>query len=306
MRLQAEIEGQTYSLSKGAATVLQLEDEWYDDVENPRSVIAALKESHAKADILTFWQRLPDIEPRFDFHTEWESIAALPVKSFDHWWNKQIKAKTRNLVRKAEKSGVEVREACCDDTFVSGMTGIFNETPVRQGRQFWHYGKNFETVKQQFSRYLFREDLIGAYYRDELIRFVMLGNAGRYAVIGQIISRSTPRQIYQQRPNGEGRGDVRTKAPSVPGLRSMGQSISGGIQATQWLRGNTDSALLRTSDPEGQADPSTRAAPRLEEIIPLPVKNRLKRLRSRWLGVEDDRGKSGMRRIAGLIKPEAG
>ncbi|MBV8378411.1 MAG: hypothetical protein JO279_15540, partial [Verrucomicrobia bacterium] len=55
-------------------------------------------------------------------------------------------------------------------------------------RRFWHYGKDFETVKRQFSRFLFREDMIGAYYGGELIGFIMLGNAGRYGITGQIIS----------------------------------------------------------------------------------------------------------------------
>ena len=93
------------------------------------------------------------------------------------------------MVRKAEKSGIEVREASYDDAFVRGMTDIFNETPVRQGRKFWHYGKDFDTVKREFSRFLFREQLIGAYYRDELVGFVMLANAGKYGVLGQIISK---------------------------------------------------------------------------------------------------------------------
>ena len=164
-----ELTGQTFSLSGGPATIVQLEDEWYEDVLDPEAVIAALRESRAGADIFTFWQRLPDVEPRFDFYKEWETIAALPVTSFDHWWNKQIKSNTRNHLRKSEKSSVEVRETSYDNAFVHGMTEVFNETPIRQGRRFWHYGKDFETVKQQFSRYLFREDMIGAYYRDQLI-----------------------------------------------------------------------------------------------------------------------------------------
>jgi hypothetical protein len=68
------------------------------------------------------------------------------------------------------------------------MTAIFNEAPVRQGRPFWHYGKDAETVKQQFSRYIHREHLIGAYYKDEMIGLIMLGHAGRYGLTGQIIS----------------------------------------------------------------------------------------------------------------------
>ena len=81
-----------------------------------------------------------------------------------------------------------VRETLYDDDFVRGMTAIFNEAPIRQGRRFWHYGKDFETVKNQFSRYLFREHMIGAYYQGEMIGFVMLGNAGKFGVTGQIIS----------------------------------------------------------------------------------------------------------------------
>ena len=73
-------------------------------------------------------------------------------------------------------------------TFVRGMTAIFNESPVRQGRKFWHYGKDFETVKRQFSRYIHREVMIGAYYKDEMIGLMMLGDAGRFGLTGQIIS----------------------------------------------------------------------------------------------------------------------
>ncbi len=68
------------------------------------------------------------------------------------------------------------------------MTAIFNEAPVRQGRPFWHYGKDVETVRRQFSRYIHREHMIGAYYKDEMIGLIMLGNAGRFGLTGQIIS----------------------------------------------------------------------------------------------------------------------
>ncbi|PYJ46742.1 MAG: hypothetical protein DME85_09155 [Verrucomicrobia bacterium] len=185
----ATINGQTYCVTRGLLRVMSLEDDWYEDVNDPASVIAGLNESDTKADIFTFWQRLPDVEPKYQYHTEWESVAVLPIKGFDYWWSKQIKDKTRNMVRKAKKAGIEVREASYDDAFVQGMTDIFNETPVRQGRQFWHYGKDFETVKRQFSRFLFREELIGAYYGGELVGFAMLANAGKYGVLGQIISK---------------------------------------------------------------------------------------------------------------------
>jgi hypothetical protein len=185
-----EIGGQTFAITKGPLTMVRLEDEWYEDVNDPSAVIDALKErSRVNPDILTFWQRVPEIKRKYPYYTEWESLAVLPIKSFDYWWNKQVKGTTRNMIRKSQKAGVQVREATYDDDFVRGMTEIFNEAPVRQGRRFWHYGKDFETVKREFSRFLFREDLIGAYCQNELVGFAMLGNAGEYGALGQIISK---------------------------------------------------------------------------------------------------------------------
>jgi len=183
-----EINGQTYSVLRGPLTVVSLEDEWYEDVRDPEAVIATLRDrADFKADAFTFWQRLPDLEPRYAFHREWDEIAVLEA-NYDRWWNHQIKSRVRSLVRKAEKEGIVVRETTYDDDFVRGMTAIFNEAPVRQGRKFWHYGKDFETVKRQFSRYVHREHMIGAYYRDEMIGLIMLGNAGRFGITGQILS----------------------------------------------------------------------------------------------------------------------
>jgi len=185
-----EISGQTLTLSrKGPIYLLELEDQWYEDQKDPDAVIRALRKGPGfRPDIFTFWQRFPESEPKYPFYMETESIAVLRIDSYDHWFNKQIKSAARNKLRKSQKAGVEVREATFDDDFVSGMVKIFNETPIRQGRKFWHYGKDFETVKKQFSRFLIREDLIGAYYQNELIGFVMLGDATNYGVLGQIIS----------------------------------------------------------------------------------------------------------------------
>jgi len=168
---------------------VDLEDEWYDDVRDPAAVISRLSRAREiGADIFTFRQRLPNLEPKYAYQIEWEDLAVLPITSYQDWWNNKIKSRVRNQIRKSEKEGVEVRETSFDDDFVRGMTALFNEAPTRQGRRFWHYGKDFETVKRQFSRFLFREDMIGAYYQGQLIGFVMLGNAGCFGITGQILS----------------------------------------------------------------------------------------------------------------------
>lgn len=169
--------------------IAKMKEEWFEDLNGPESLVQMLKNNRVKADIFTFWQRLPDTKPRYNYYMEWDSVAALSISSFDHWWKNQINAKTRNVARKAGKKGVEIKKVPFDDKFVKGIAGIFNETPVRQGKPFWHYGKDFDTIKREFSRFIFREDMIGAYYKDELIGFIMLAYAGKYAITGQILSK---------------------------------------------------------------------------------------------------------------------
>lgn len=185
-----ELLGHTFEVQAAAGLVkLSLEDEWFEDIDDPQALLQALARRPGRTpDLLTFWQRMPEVEPRHAFHTEWEELAVLPIESYDHWWKHQIKPRVRNQIRKAEKDGLVVKEVPYDDDFVRGMTAIFNESPVRQGRRFWHYGKSFETVKIQFSRYIHRERMIGAYFDGELVGFIMLANAGSFGITGQIIS----------------------------------------------------------------------------------------------------------------------
>ena len=173
----------------------RFQQEWFEDVENPEMLIDALQKSKHLPDIVTFWQRLPDTEPTYRYPMEWHSIAALPINGYSFWWEKQIDRKARNKIRKAQKNGIVVKPVTFDDRFVRGMASIFNETPIRQGRHYLHYGKDFETIKREFSRFLFREEIFGAYLGEELVGFIFLADADRYAFLGQIISKITYRDL---------------------------------------------------------------------------------------------------------------
>jgi hypothetical protein len=186
------VEGKILRIARPHADPQQ---EWCEDVENPEVLIDSLRKTKHCPDILTFWQRLPDTEPKYSYAMERDSIAALPIKSYSYWWENQIDRTARNKARKAEKRGVIVKPATFDDRFIQGMTSIFNETPVRQGRRYLHYGKDFETIKREFSRFLFREEIFGAYLGEELVGFIMLCNAGTYAFLGQIISKIACRDL---------------------------------------------------------------------------------------------------------------
>lgn len=181
--------GQVFFIHRGLVNVLRLENEWHEDIKDPRAVINALtNRAPAGVDLLTFWQQPPRTAPMYEYHAEPEPVAALPIIDYDHWLRKQITQESRTRVRKASKIGVVVREALFDDSFIDGMVRIFNETAVRQGRHFWHFGKDATTIRRQFSRFLDKERIFGAYYKDELIGFVFLGVSENFANLGQIIS----------------------------------------------------------------------------------------------------------------------
>jgi hypothetical protein len=183
------VHDQTFVLEGSLPRIVRLEDEWYEDVKDPRSVIDSLtRQAPIALDLFTFWQRPPRTVPEYAYHTEPEAVAALPITDYNNWLSKQITSQSRNKLRKAIKTGVVVDEVNFDHDFADNMATIFNESKTRQGRHFWHFGKDASTVERQFSRYLHREKIFGAYYKNELIGFIFLGISDGFANLGQIIS----------------------------------------------------------------------------------------------------------------------
>jgi hypothetical protein len=275
---------QTFTVSRGPLTILSLEDEWYEDLLDPAAVIEATKSNRGfSPDVLTFWQRLPTIEPKFSYYHEWEEIAVLPTTSYDDWFNHQIKSRVRSQIRKSEKEGVLVREASFDDDFVRGMTAIFNEASIRQGRRFWHFGKDFETVKRQFSRYIHREHMIGAYYHDEMIGFIMLGNCGTFGLTGQIISS------IKHRDKGTNNALI---AKAVQVCESLGLShlvylfwSDDSLSEFKRRCGFEKTRVPRYYIPltaKGKLGMKIGAHRGLKSMVPKQIKAPLKRLRSSW------------------------
>jgi hypothetical protein len=119
-------------------------------------------------------QKLSDTTPKYSFPMEWDNLAAVPVSSYDDWWTKQINGKTRNMVRRADKKGVTVKEVPFDDDLVRGISAIYNEVPTRQGKPFAHYGKDVETVRRISATFLDRSVFVGAFLDNQLIGFAKL------------------------------------------------------------------------------------------------------------------------------------
>jgi len=140
-------------------------------------------------DIFTFLERrwcCPITEPSKTWVREEDNIAILNLKTYDEWV-KNIGKKTRNMIRKSEKSGIKTRVVEPGDKLAEGMWKIFNETPIRQGRGFPHYGISLKDVKkglQSAKNCIY----IGAYLDDKLIGFVQLVQGEKIVVISQILS----------------------------------------------------------------------------------------------------------------------
>lgn len=154
--------------------IARIGGEKYLFLDDPVTILEAAKNAETRIDIFTFMQRLPDAAPKYSYPMELDNLAVLPVSTFENWWTKQVDNKTRNMVRKAEKQGVIVRDVVFDDSFVQGIHAIYNECPVRQGKPFPHYGKDLETVQREESTHLDRSIFLGAYLRDKLIGFAKL------------------------------------------------------------------------------------------------------------------------------------
>jgi hypothetical protein len=155
-----------------------LDADKYQFVDDPEPVLDGLRKCGTRVDLFTFMQKLPETAPKFRYPMEPDNLAVLAVSTFDHWWTKQVDAKTRNMVRKAEKKGVVVREVAFDDALVKGIWEIYNETPVRQGKPNSHYGKDIRTVYAEEATFPESSVFIGAYFNDSLIGFARLVQDG--------------------------------------------------------------------------------------------------------------------------------
>jgi hypothetical protein len=189
----AQICGNTVIVTGKLLKTAKLHDEELvegEPVRDPGAFLNTLKRSALSADLFTFAQKPPVTAPKFDYRSQWENWAVIRTTSFSDWWEKMLPQESRKNVRRAAKRGVLCRTVPFTDELVEGIRGIYNETPVRQGKPFWHFGKDFETVKRENITYLERSEFIGAFLNDELIGFIKIIHVDRVAVMIQILAKN--------------------------------------------------------------------------------------------------------------------
>jgi hypothetical protein len=163
------------------------DEEWLElkPPADPIELAGALKHITAPADILTISGELDHpLIPNLKFETD--NVAIADTSDFERWWM-GLPQEARKNTRRATKRGIEIRAVHLDYGLAEGIKKIYDETPVRQGRSFWHYGKDVATVLQENSSYHDRSVFLGAYLGSELVGFMKWVHVGNVARIMQIL-----------------------------------------------------------------------------------------------------------------------
>ena len=187
------IAGKELSVSGKIIKVLRLKNEYYENLDNPIIFVQMLKFANTRYDLFTFVQKIKDNLPKFRYLMELEPVAVLYITTYNDWFETKIGCKSRNMIRKSQKKGVEVRLVEFSKDLVQRIKGIYDESPIRQGRIFKHYGKDLESLKRSHITFLEESQFIGAYLKDELIGYVKLVTIDKVSYIMQIISKLSHR-----------------------------------------------------------------------------------------------------------------
>ena len=142
-----------------------------------------------KVDVFTFversWCSTIQFPPKSWAKAE-QSVVLLNLHSYDEWF-KAIGRKSRNMIRKAEKSGVRVSVAEPNEKFSEGIWKIYNNTPIKQNRRNWYFGMTLKEVEEELSSSA-NCTFIGAYFKDELIGFTSLIYGNNVVVVDRLAS----------------------------------------------------------------------------------------------------------------------
>jgi hypothetical protein len=168
--------------------------DWLEkELENPDECIHRLKKERKNglpADIFCFGQIPPATQPRQAFPFELESIACLCTADFGKWWE-SLPQETRKNVRRSQKRGVTVSVCEMTDNLISGLVDLNNDSPVRQGKPYTHYGKDFERVKEDQASFPGRSEFIAAYLGEELVGYMKLVYRGSTASILHLLPKAS-------------------------------------------------------------------------------------------------------------------
>lgn len=186
------VDGQNLVVKGKRVKIARLHDEdWVESqIADPEVCIRACKEQSGatRPDIFCFSQKIPDVTPRYSYPMERRSLAVSHVTTYKEWL-RNLSDSSKTNIKRAAKRGVVVKVREFDTDVIQGICEVQNETPVRQGKPFWHYQKPFEQVKHDHGSFADRSDFICAYFEDEFIGFLKLVYRDGVASVMQLVTK---------------------------------------------------------------------------------------------------------------------
>jgi hypothetical protein len=226
--------------------VASLDGEKYVFPEDPSAMREGLMKTGVRIDLFTFLQPLSETSPKYPYHFELDNLAVLPVSTFEHWWTHQLRSYPRNRARQAEKKGVVLREVPVNEELFKGICDIYNESPIRQGKRFPHYGMKMDQAREYAGTFPDHSIWIGAFLGDQMIGFVKLvtddnrtqacmvhilsmiqhkDKAPTNALIAQAVKscadRGIPHLVYENFSYGKKQGDSLSHFKEVNGFKRV-------------------------------------------------------------------------------------
>jgi hypothetical protein len=174
MQSQINVQGVNIRIEGRLIRIARLEQEKYEVLSEPESVLEGLRGSGVRIDLFTFVQNFPETQPKHTYPMEWDNLAVLPVSTFEEWYSRQIRFAPRGRIRQAEKKGVKVREVPFDDSLVRGIWKVYNESPICQGKRSRHYGSDLQTVREKEATFPEKSVFVGAFLDGEMIGFLRM------------------------------------------------------------------------------------------------------------------------------------
>jgi hypothetical protein len=169
------------------------DEQWLTgELQDPGACVELLKRESiggVKADIFTFAQKLPATTPKYPYPMEWDSVAAVKLPGYEQWWTSLPQVARKNSRRAARRGVVISVKDGLDDRLIRDIAELNNESPMRQGTPFHHYGKSYEQVKKDQSTHLGRCEFICAYLGEELIGFLKIVYCGDFGTLLLLITK---------------------------------------------------------------------------------------------------------------------
>lgn len=281
------IDGLTVVVNGKFPRIASVADEsWVENAfpPDPSGFIGQLTAGPLRADVATFAQTIENPVPAYDYPFDWDNVAAIDTRDFTQWWD-QLPQATRKNCRRSERRGARTDVVVLDEDLARGIKRIYDESPIRQGRRFWHYGKDVATVWRENSSYLDRCVFIGTHVGDELIGFIKVVFVGRHAKIMQILSLASH---ADKRPMNA----LLAKAVEVCCQRGMSHLIYSKFQygnndASSMIEFKIRNGFQRIDFPRyfvpltlrGRVALACRLHKPLIEVLPAPVLNTMMKIR---------------------------